>query len=164
MSPVPVLVALADPVRCRIVEMLRAEAQPVHRIAAAFPISRPAISRHLKVLKRARLISEKKVGRENIYVLHPRRLEPVRKWLDAIHPLPVVATVATAPVPVAEAAPPAAVVVEPPPTPVADPTPPVIEVAPKPPVVEPEPAVPAPPPQPRARPAPPSIEQMGFDF
>ena len=94
MTPVPVLVALADPVRCRIVEMLRAEAQPVHRIAAAFPISRPAISRHLKVLKRARLISEKKVGRENIYVLHPRRLEPVRKWLDLIHPAPVPAAVA----------------------------------------------------------------------
>ena len=93
MNPVPVLVALADPVRCRIVEMLRAEAQPVHRIAAAFPISRPAISRHLKVLKRARLISEKKVGRENIYVLHPRRLEPVRKWLDLIHPAPVAAAV-----------------------------------------------------------------------
>ena len=102
MSPVPVLVALADPVRCRIVEMLRAEAQPVHRIASAFPISRPAISRHLKVLKRARLISEKKVGRENIYVLHPRRLEPVRKWLDAIHPVSVAAAVAV-PVEVAAA-------------------------------------------------------------
>src|SRR5690606_17803774 len=44
--------------------------------------------------KRARLISEKKVGRENIYVLHPRRLEPVRKWLDAIHPVSVAAAVA----------------------------------------------------------------------
>ncbi len=148
MSPVPVLVALADPVRCRIVEMLRAEAQPVHRIASAFPISRPAISRHLKVLKRARLISEKKVGRENIYVLHPRRLEPVRKWLDAIHPVAVAAPVA-APVEVV--------------APETDATPAVRKAARSAPrkavesvrIAEPVPPVPA------ARPA---LEQMGFDF
>ncbi|MFD2646191.1 ArsR/SmtB family transcription factor [Devosia albogilva] len=152
MSPVPVLVALADPVRCRIVEMLRAEAQPVHRIAAAFPISRPAISRHLKVLKRARLISEKKVGRENIYVLHPRRLEPVRKWLDGIHPAPVAATEAALP---AEVAVPA--------TPVAKPAPRKAARS----VPAKTPAEPAPPPPVAATPKPspkPALEQMGFDF
>lgn len=81
MPPIAVLVALADPTRCRIIEILRDGAQPVHVLAASFDISRPAISRHLRVLKQARLISEKKAGRENRYALHPGRLKPVREWL-----------------------------------------------------------------------------------
>jgi hypothetical protein len=52
-------------------------------LAGSFDISRPAISRHLRVLKHARLISEKKAGRENRYALHANRLKPVRDWLDA---------------------------------------------------------------------------------
>lgn len=82
MPPLPVLVALADPTRCRIVEILRDGPQPVHVLAGSFDISRPAISRHLRVLKQARLISEKKAGRENRYALHPNKLKPVRDWLD----------------------------------------------------------------------------------
>lgn len=86
MPPLPVLVALADPTRCRIVEILRDGPQPVHVLAGSFDISRPAISRHLRVLKQARLISEKKSGRENRYALHPNRLKPVRDWLDSVAP------------------------------------------------------------------------------
>ncbi|WP_240233291.1 ArsR/SmtB family transcription factor [Devosia lacusdianchii] len=82
MPPVSTLVALADPTRCRIIEILRDGAQPVHVLAAGFDISRPAISRHLRVLKRARLISEKKAGRENVYRLHADRLLPVQRWID----------------------------------------------------------------------------------
>lgn len=84
MPPIAVLVALADPTRCRIIEILHQGPQPVHTLAGAFDISRPAISRHLRVLKQARLISEKKAGRENHYALHAIRLKPVRDWLDGV--------------------------------------------------------------------------------
>ncbi|MBU1307689.1 MAG: metalloregulator ArsR/SmtB family transcription factor [Alphaproteobacteria bacterium] len=96
MPPIKTLVALADPTRCRLIEILRDGAQPVHVLAAAFKISRPAISRHLRVLKQAGLISEKKFGRENRYALHANRLTPVQRWLGEILP-------ATKPAPVAEA-------------------------------------------------------------
>lgn len=81
MPPIATLIALADPTRCRILEILRNGPQPVHVLAGEFDISRPAISRHLRVLKQARLISEKKTGRENRYRLHAGRLKPVRDWL-----------------------------------------------------------------------------------
>lgn len=81
MPPIAVLVALADPTRCRILEILRDGAQPVHGLAASFKISRPAISRHLRVLKSAKLIKEKKAGRENHYALTPQRLAAVSAWL-----------------------------------------------------------------------------------
>ena len=84
MPPIAVLVALADPTRCRIIEILHQGPQPVHTLASSFDISRPAISRHLRVLKQAKLISEKKTGRENRYALHAGRLKPVRDWLDVV--------------------------------------------------------------------------------
>ena len=84
MPPLSILVALADPTRCRIVEILHGGAQPVHMLAGHFDISRPAISRHLRVLRQARLISEKKVGRENRYALHVNRLRPVQDWLAGL--------------------------------------------------------------------------------
>lgn len=88
MPPLSTLVALADPTRCRIIEILRHGAQPVHVLAAGFDISRPAISRHLRVLKQARLISEKKAGRENVYRLHADRLLPVQRWIGDLQPAP----------------------------------------------------------------------------
>lgn len=88
MPPIAVLVALADPTRCRIIEILQKGPQPVHILASAFDISRPAISRHLRVLKQAKLISEKKAGRENRYALHANRLKPVRDWLDLMQATP----------------------------------------------------------------------------
>ena len=84
MPPIAVLVALADPTRSRIIEILHQGPQPVHVLAGSFDISRPAISRHLRVLKQAKLISEKKAGRENRYALHSARLKPVRDWLDVV--------------------------------------------------------------------------------
>lgn len=86
MPPVSTLIALADPTRCRIIEILRDGPQPVHVLAAGFTISRPAISRHLRVLKQARLITEKKTGRENVYRLQANKLEPVRRWIAGILP------------------------------------------------------------------------------
>jgi DNA-binding transcriptional ArsR family regulator len=110
MPPIAILVALADPTRCRIIEILRDGPKPVHVLAASFDISRPAISRHLRVLKHARLISEKKSGRENLYALHIKRLRPVADWLGELAPLaadpPAVVEVAQTPLatpaPVAE--------------------------------------------------------------
>ncbi|MCR6672882.1 metalloregulator ArsR/SmtB family transcription factor [Devosia ginsengisoli] len=86
MPPLAILVALADPTRCRIIEILHGGAQPVHMLAGHFDISRPAISRHLRVLRQARLISEKKVGRENRYALHANRLQTVQDWLAGLAP------------------------------------------------------------------------------
>lgn len=88
MPPIAVLIALADPTRCRIIEILHRGPQPVHALASSFDISRPAISRHLRVLKQAKLISEKKAGRENRYALHANRLKPVRDWLDLMKAAP----------------------------------------------------------------------------
>lgn len=111
MPPIATLVALADPTRCRILEILRNGPQPVHVLAGSFDISRPAISRHLRVLKQARLISEKKSGRENRYGLHPARLRPVETWLAGFT-APVAKTAAIVP-----AAKTTAIVAEPAPAP-----------------------------------------------
>jgi len=82
MSLVDLFSALADPTRCRVVEMLHERARPVHELAAEFDISRPAISRHLKVLKDAGLVVEEKSGRENLYSLQRAKLKPMQDWLE----------------------------------------------------------------------------------
>ncbi len=82
MSPVDQFAALADPTRLRVVELLSAKSRPVHELAAAFSISRPAISRHLKVLKDADLVKEEKRGRENVYALQRTRLKAPVEWLE----------------------------------------------------------------------------------
>lgn len=82
MSPVDQFAALADPTRLRVIELLSEKPRPVHELAAAFAISRPAISRHLKVLKDAALVKEEKHGRENVYALQRQKLKPAADWLD----------------------------------------------------------------------------------
>lgn len=82
MSLVDLFSALADPTRCRVVELLHQRPRPVHELAAAFDISRPAISRHLKVLKDAGLVAEEKSGRENVYSLQRGKLKPMQDWLE----------------------------------------------------------------------------------
>ena len=74
--------ALGDMTRVRVVEMLSEKARPVHELAAAFDISRPAISRHLRVLKDAGLVKEEKQGRENVYALQRSRLKSLLDWLE----------------------------------------------------------------------------------
>lgn len=74
--------ALADPTRCKVIELLHEHPCPVHELAAAFDISRPAISRHLRVLKDAGLVREEKQGRENVYKLQRQRLRPLADWLN----------------------------------------------------------------------------------
>jgi DNA-binding transcriptional ArsR family regulator len=81
MTPAKQFAALADPTRCRVVELLAERPRPVHELATAFEISRPAISRHLRILREAELIAEEKHGRENVYSLQRARLRPVADWL-----------------------------------------------------------------------------------
>jgi DNA-binding transcriptional ArsR family regulator len=82
MQPASHFAALADPTRCRVIELLHERPRPVHELAAAFSISRPAISRHLRVLKNAELVHEEKQGRENIYSLRRHHLRPLADWLN----------------------------------------------------------------------------------
>lgn len=88
MTPVDQFSALADATRCRVIELLHERPMPVHELTAAFDISRPAISRHLRVLKDARLVKEEKQGRENVYSLQRGRLKPMSTWLDKLGPRP----------------------------------------------------------------------------
>lgn len=82
MTPADQFSALADPTRCRVIELLHQRPMPVHELTAAFDISRPAISRHLRVLKEASLVKEEKQGRENVYSLLRPRLRPMLQWLE----------------------------------------------------------------------------------
>lgn len=82
--PVAIYSALADATRCRIVEILREGSVPVHQLAEAFSISRPAISRHLRVMKEAGLVAEVKKGRENLYALRAEKLGKATAWIDMV--------------------------------------------------------------------------------
>lgn len=73
--------ALADPTRRAILGMLRHGSQPVGAIARDFPISRPAVSKHLRILREADLVSEIKVGRNRLYELNAAPLRSVDDWL-----------------------------------------------------------------------------------
>lgn len=74
--------ALADPTRRAVLDMLRRGRQPAGQIAQAFPISRPAISKHLRLLRRAHLVQEQREGRNRFYELNPEPLKTVDSWLD----------------------------------------------------------------------------------
>ena len=79
--PRDVFQALSDPTRRAILELLRDGSQPVGTIARDFPVSRPAISRHLRILREAQLVSEIKVGRNRLYELNAAPLKGVDDWL-----------------------------------------------------------------------------------
>lgn len=76
------LTALADPTRRRILERLRSGPKPVGAIAAGLPVSRPAVSQHLKILKEAGLVREEPEGTRRIYHIDPKGLGVLRAWLD----------------------------------------------------------------------------------
>jgi len=76
------LAALADPTRRRVFEQLKAGPEAVGRIARRMPVSRPAVSQHLKVLKEAGLVRERRDGTKRIYEIDPSGLEALRCWLD----------------------------------------------------------------------------------
>lgn len=74
--------ALADPTRRAVLDMLRGGSLPAGQIARAFPVSRPAISKHLRLLRRARLVKERREGRHRVYELNPGPLKTVDTWLS----------------------------------------------------------------------------------
>ena len=74
--------ALADPTRRAVLDLLRRGAQPAGQIASAFPVSRPAISKHLRLLRRAHLVRERREGRNRIYQLNPEPLRAVDSWIE----------------------------------------------------------------------------------
>ena len=74
--------ALSEPMRLRIVEKLADRPMSVGEIAAELPISRPAVSQHLKVLKQASLVSDEPEGTRLIYHVDPAGLGRIRQWLD----------------------------------------------------------------------------------
>lgn len=75
--------AIADQTRRDIVTMLAARPLPVHRIAEHFAMSRPAVSKHLKVLGDAGLVRTTREGRENLYTLDEDALAEVADWLSS---------------------------------------------------------------------------------
>jgi DNA-binding transcriptional ArsR family regulator len=74
--------ALADPTRRAVLDLLRRGNQPAGQIASAFPVSRPAISKQLRLLRRAHLVSEHREGRNRVYQLTPEPLRAVDSWLE----------------------------------------------------------------------------------
>jgi DNA-binding transcriptional ArsR family regulator len=74
--------ALADPTRRAVLDLLRSGTRPAGDIARAFTVSRPAISKHLRILRRAHLVEERREGRHRMYHLNPEPLKAVDSWLN----------------------------------------------------------------------------------
>jgi DNA-binding HxlR family transcriptional regulator len=74
--------ALADPTRRAIFECVAGRRQSVAELARAVPVSQPAISQHLKVLKQAGLVRDEAAGARRIYCIDPAGLAPLRQWVD----------------------------------------------------------------------------------
>ncbi len=82
-SPNHVFRALADPTRRALFEELtRHGEQTVHALTRSAGVSQPAVSKHLTVLKRAKLVRHRREGRESHYHAEPAALEPMLQWLD----------------------------------------------------------------------------------
>ncbi len=77
------LSALGDPTRREIFERLAEKPTAVGELARGLPVSRPAVSQHLKVLKEAGLVREVVAGTRRIYHIDPRGIGAMRDWLDA---------------------------------------------------------------------------------
>jgi DNA-binding transcriptional ArsR family regulator len=77
-----VISALADPTRRRVFERLKSGPQAVSAIARGLPVSRPAVSQHLKALKEAGLVADRPEGTRRVYFIDPHGLGELRKWLD----------------------------------------------------------------------------------
>jgi DNA-binding transcriptional ArsR family regulator len=76
------LQSLSDPTRRRVFERLRSGPQSVGVLARGLPVSRPAVSQHLKVLKDAGLVGDRSEGARRVYYIDPQGLGELRRWLD----------------------------------------------------------------------------------
>jgi len=77
-----VFAALNDPTRRAVLERLRSGPKPVGEIARGLPVTRPAVSQHLKVLKEAGLVDDRAEGTRRIYQIDPKGLGAMRAWFD----------------------------------------------------------------------------------
>jgi DNA-binding transcriptional ArsR family regulator len=73
---------LSDPTRREVFEKLRAGPQSVGALARGLPVSRPAVSQHLKALKDAGLVAQRAEGARRVYYIDPHGLAELRRWLD----------------------------------------------------------------------------------
>jgi DNA-binding transcriptional ArsR family regulator len=73
--------AIADPIRRRVLELVRDRELPAGELARQFDVSRPAVSRHLRVLREAGLVHERREGRLRLYRADPEPLAELRDWL-----------------------------------------------------------------------------------
>ncbi len=78
--------AISDPTRRSILDALVRQSRSAGELAAMFPVSRPAISRHLRVLRECGLISDRVVGRNRIYSFRPEALSELQGWLNSLVP------------------------------------------------------------------------------
>ena len=76
------LYSISDSTRRSVLECLRSGPQSVGAIAAGLPVSRPAVSQHLKVLKEAGLVKDRPEGTRRVYYIDPDGLGELRRWLD----------------------------------------------------------------------------------
>ena len=76
------ITALADPTRRSIFERLRHGPRAVSQLAAGLPVSRPAVSQHLRVLKEAGLVTERRDGTRRLYRIEPAGLEELREYFE----------------------------------------------------------------------------------
>jgi DNA-binding transcriptional ArsR family regulator len=74
--------AISDPIRRRVLELVRDRELPAGELAAEFDVSRPAVSRHLRVLREAGLVHERREGRQRLYRADLTPLAELREWLD----------------------------------------------------------------------------------
>jgi DNA-binding transcriptional ArsR family regulator len=74
--------AIADPIRRRVLELVRDDELPAGALAERFDVSRPAVSRHLRVLREAGLVVERREGRRRFYRANLEPLAELREWLD----------------------------------------------------------------------------------
>jgi DNA-binding transcriptional ArsR family regulator len=74
--------ALGDPTRFAILGALRERPQAVGELAALFPVSRPAVSQHLRILKNAGLVRDRKAGTRRVYAVDPEGVDRLRRELD----------------------------------------------------------------------------------
>ena len=76
------LQCLSDPTRRRVFERLRSGPKSVGTLAEDLPVSRPAVSQHLKALKNAGLVTDRPEGTRRMYFINPEGLGELRRWLD----------------------------------------------------------------------------------
>lgn len=79
--------AIADPIRREIIQLLAVKELTVNEVADKFDISRPAVSKHLKILQECEIIKYNQVGRERLCLIQPQKLIPAFLWIKQYNKL-----------------------------------------------------------------------------